>query len=105
MARVWAGALSSSRRTISQTRSPGSGSSSWHTGPPCYAVFMSAVGKPVPSATEAPEVVALQKRLRGEPLTTAEEAMLARLSRKPDGATVPHAAVMSELADRQRRGE
>jgi hypothetical protein len=54
---------------------------------------------------DAPEVAALLKKARGEPLTAAEEAILARTYRKPDGPTVPHEEVMRELAERQRRGE
>jgi hypothetical protein len=49
-------------------------------------------------------VAALRKKVRGEPLTDTERALLARVGRKPQGPTVPHEAVVRELADRQRRG-
>jgi hypothetical protein len=53
---------------------------------------------------DSPEVAALRKRLRGEPLTAEEEAILARTYRTPTGPTVPRAAVMAEFAERERRG-
>jgi hypothetical protein len=62
-----------------------------------------------PAATldpvDAPAVAALRKRIRGEALTPEEQALLANATRKPSGPGVPHAAVMSELAERERRGE
>ena len=55
---------------------------------------------------EAPEVVALRKQVRGEPLSDAERALLAKATRKPaPGQTVAHADVMRELAERERRAE
>lgn len=54
---------------------------------------------------DSPEVAALRKKLRGEPLTAREEALLAQRSGRPDGPTTPHEDVMRELAERQRRGE
>lgn len=52
-------------------------------------------------------MAAFRKRARGEPLTDAERELLANATRKPDPSrrTVPHAAVMAELAERERRGE
>jgi hypothetical protein len=58
------------------------------------------VGKPV----DAPEVAALRKRLRGEPLTDAEASTLSAKYRKPEGHTTPHEEVMRELGERERRG-
>jgi hypothetical protein len=52
---------------------------------------------------ESPAVAALRKLARGESLTDAERALLA--TRKPSGPGIPHAAVMAELAERERRGE
>jgi hypothetical protein len=60
---------------------------------------------PAHKPNDAPEVAILLKKARGEALTPAEEAILARTYRRPDGPTVPHDAVMEELAQRQRRGE
>jgi hypothetical protein len=53
---------------------------------------------------DSPEVAALRKRLRGEALTPAEEALLTARARKPAAVTVPHEDVLRELADRKRRG-
>jgi hypothetical protein len=53
---------------------------------------------------DSPQVAALRKRARGEPLSDEERALLARPGRKPQGPTVPHEAVMRELEERQRRG-
>ena len=50
-------------------------------------------------------VGALRKKLRGEPLTVAEEALLAQRARKPDDPTVPHEQVMLELEERRKREE
>jgi hypothetical protein len=53
---------------------------------------------------DAPQLVALRKKARGEPLSDEEHALLARVGPKPHGPTVPHEAVLQELAERQRRG-
>jgi hypothetical protein len=57
------------------------------------------------ASDESPAVAALRKLARGEPLTEAERALLDRATRKPSGPGTPHAAVMAELAERERRGE
>jgi hypothetical protein len=62
-----------------------------------------SASRPVPGQAESPEVAALRKRIRGEPLSREEEALLASVSRRPEGPTVPHEAVMRELAERERR--
>ena len=73
------------------------------TGPMLAAM----TGSPVPSYEheDSPEVAALRKRIRGEPLSAAEDALLASATRKPSGPGVLHAEVMAELAERERRGE
>ena len=63
------------------------------------------MAEPARKHDDSPEVAALRKKLRGETLTAAEEALLAQRYRKPEGPTTPHEEVMRELADRQRRGE
>jgi hypothetical protein len=63
------------------------------------------MSQPARHPDEAPEVVALRKRVRGEPLTDDERNLLATATRKPTGPTVPHAAVMAELVKRERPGE
>lgn len=63
-----------------------------------------AMGEPVRKGGEA-AVVALRKRLRGEPLTAAEAALLGDRARRPEGTTVPHAQVMAELEERRKREE
>ncbi len=64
-----------------------------------------SASRPAPTQEDSPEVAALRKRIRGQPLTPDEEATLTRASRRPEGPTVPHEAVMRELAERERRGE
>jgi hypothetical protein len=57
---------------------------------------------------QAPEVAALRKKIRGEPLAEGEEAILARTYRKPEGApreSVSQAQLEAMLAERKRRGE
>jgi hypothetical protein len=44
------------------------------------------------------------KAARGEPLTDEERTLLAGPGRNPAGPGVPHAQVVAELAERQRRG-
>jgi hypothetical protein len=70
-------------------------------------MLTSMTGRPAPSHEheDSPEVAALRKRVRGEPLSAAEDALLASATRKPSGPGVPHAAVIAELAERERRGE
>jgi hypothetical protein len=65
------------------------------------------VSAPQPSRkpTEAPEVEALRKKIRGEPLNDEERALLARATRKPSGPGIPHATIEAELAERQRHGK
>lgn len=56
---------------------------------------------------EQPEVAALRKKLRGEPLSDEERSLLASTYRAPpqnDVASVPHEDVMKELEERKRRG-
>jgi len=58
---------------------------------------------------EQPEVAALRKKIRGEPLTPEEAALLAptpetRARIAAMGPGIPHAHVTAELAERQRRG-
>jgi hypothetical protein len=67
---------------------------------------MSAARTVPGSNPEAPEVVAFRKQARGEALSDAERDLLATATRKPpaDSMTVPHALVMAELAERERRG-
>jgi hypothetical protein len=48
------------------------------------------------------------KKARGEALSAAEEAILARTYRKPpaeEGPGVPHEEIMRRLAERKSRGE
>ncbi len=52
---------------------------------------------------DSPEVAALRKSIRGEPLTDEERALLATATRKPPGPGVPHAEVMRMLEERKRR--
>jgi hypothetical protein len=67
---------------------------------------MSNAPAPDPKS-EQPEVVALRKKLRGEPLTDEDRQLLARVSRRPAGGGVPISQEqMTELlAERKRRGE
>jgi hypothetical protein len=44
------------------------------------------------------------KAARGEPLTDEERTLLGGPGRNPAGPGVPHAQVVAELAERQRRG-
>ena len=53
---------------------------------------------------DSPQVGALRKRARGEPLTDEENRLLSTASREPVGPGVAHAQVEAELAERQRRG-
>jgi hypothetical protein len=59
------------------------------------------------SGSEQPEVVALRKKIRGEPPTDVEVQLLARVSRKPgEGGTPISQEQMTGLLDeRKRRGE
>jgi hypothetical protein len=61
--------------------------------------------KPRPSQNDLPEVAALRKFTRGEPLTDTEKAILESRSRAPTGTTVPHAEVELLLTERLRHGE
>jgi hypothetical protein len=63
------------------------------------------MSQPARHQDEAPEVIALRKKVRGEPLTDDERDLLATATRKPTGPTVAHAVVMAELAKREPRGE
>jgi len=62
------------------------------------------VGEPVRKEDDA-AVAALRKKLRGEPLTAAEAALLADRARTPEGTTIPQAQVMAELEERRKREE
>jgi hypothetical protein len=55
---------------------------------------------------EQPEVAALRKKIRGEPLTDVERQLLARVSRNPgEGGTPISQEQMAGLLDeRKRRG-
>jgi len=53
---------------------------------------------------ERPEVAALRNRIRGEPLTPDEEAMLLAISRPVPPGAVPHSEVTRMLAERAQRG-
>ena len=54
---------------------------------------------------EQPEVAALRKKIRGEPLAPEELALLAGATRKParEAGSVPHARVEAMLEERRRR--
>jgi hypothetical protein len=55
---------------------------------------------------EQPEVRALRKMIRGEPMTDEERATLTRVGRKPaPGPTFSHEQVQALLAERARSGE
>jgi hypothetical protein len=56
-----------------------------------------------PKHDDSPEVAALRKKARGQPLSDAERALLANATRKPAGGpTVPHETVESMLEQRRR---
>jgi hypothetical protein len=59
------------------------------------------------SEHEQPEVAALKKKIRGEPLTEEETALLANATRKPAAGAVTFSQeqVSALLAERARRGE
>jgi hypothetical protein len=61
---------------------------------------------PKPAGEQA-EVVALRKKIRGEPLTETEQSLLASLSRKPRDGGVPitREQMSALLEERKRRGE
>jgi hypothetical protein len=67
---------------------------------------MSNAPAPDPKS-EQPEVAALRKKIRGEPLTDEDRRLLARVSRKPASGGVPisQEQMTSLLIERQRRGE
>jgi hypothetical protein len=54
---------------------------------------------------EQPEVAALRKKLRGEPLSDEERSLLESTYRAPpqNDVGVPHEDVMKELEERKRR--
>jgi hypothetical protein len=53
---------------------------------------------------DSPEVAALRKKARGEPLTEAEGALIASATRKPSpGPTVSHDQIEAMLEERRRR--
>jgi hypothetical protein len=56
---------------------------------------------------DSPEVAALRKKARGEALTDAERALLARVARKPSGGGTPisQEQMTALLDERKRRGE
>jgi hypothetical protein len=62
---------------------------------------------PAHKQEDSPEVAALRKKIRGEPLTEAEEALLVATYRKPPEGTVTFTQeqVTSLLEERRRRGE
>jgi hypothetical protein len=54
---------------------------------------------------DSPELAALRKKIRGEPLTPEEQALLARATRKPSGeGGVPHETIEAMLEERRRLG-
>jgi hypothetical protein len=57
--------------------------------------------------SEHPEVAALRKKIRGEPLTDEDRQLLARMSRRPTSGGVPisQEQMTALLAERKRRGE
>ena len=57
--------------------------------------------------TDSPEVAALRKKIRGEPLTEAERATLEATYRKPAGPGTPisQEQMTALLAERERAGE
>jgi hypothetical protein len=44
------------------------------------------MSQPARHDDDSPEVAALRKKIRGEPLTDEERALLAHVSRKPNGS-------------------
>jgi hypothetical protein len=59
--------------------------------------------RPSAPPQDSPEVAALRKRIRGEPLTDEELGLLARSTRKPvEGVTFTQAQVTALLAARAR---
>lgn len=67
-----------------------------------------SASQPARRHEDAPEVAALRKKIRGEPLTEGEKAILARTYRKPEGApreSVSQAQLEALLAERKRHGE
>jgi hypothetical protein len=71
----------------------------------CYAFPMSNARAPETEG-EQPEVAALRKKIRGEPLTDAERQLLARVSRKPSesGTPISQAQMTGLLDERKRHG-
>jgi hypothetical protein len=58
------------------------------------------------SKSEQPEVAALRKKIRGEPLTDEDRALLASATRKPgSGVTFTQEQVTALLAARARSDE
>ncbi len=59
------------------------------------------------SKGEQPEVAALRKKIRGQPLTDEERQLLDRVSRTPTSGGVPisQEQMTALLAERKRRGE
>jgi hypothetical protein len=64
------------------------------------------VAKPSESADQ-PEVAALRKKIRGEPLTEEERRLLESTYRKPSqpGPSITQEQMTAILAERARRGE
>jgi len=53
---------------------------------------------------DSPEMAALRKKARGEPLTEAERTLVATATRKPSpGPTVSHDQIEAMLEERRRR--
>jgi len=66
-----------------------------------------ALGERIPHHEDTPEVAAIRKKARGETLTAAEEAVLARVSRRPPGDPRPSISqdqLMVRLEERKRLG-
>jgi hypothetical protein len=69
-----------------------------------YALFNMSVAQSPRQQEDSPEVAALRKKARGEPLTEAERTLLATATRKPSpGPTVSHEQIEAMLDERRRR--
>jgi hypothetical protein len=66
-----------------------------------------SASQPSAGNPEQPEVTALRKKIRGEPLTEEEHRLLAQASRKPNRGGVPisQEQMTALLEERRRRGE
>jgi hypothetical protein len=69
--------------------------------------YASGMSQAAHQHNDSPEVAALRKKIRGEPLTDDERQLLARQSREPTGASeaITQEQLSALLAERMRRGE